>query len=58
MSLDGVLNGDISPDLATATSFQHLGGRPVYHADALKSLGYRAVPMVRNVFPGSFVLSP
>ena len=46
VSLDGIVEGDISPTVATAYSFVHVGERPVCNAEVVGSLGYRAVPLV------------
>jgi hypothetical protein len=48
VSLDAVLNGDISPSLAVGLSFED-SGRPVADANVVKNLGCQAVPLVRNV---------
>ena len=44
VSLDGVLNGDILPSVATGFSFLDLGSRPVLKASVAEVAGYRPVP--------------
>lgn len=51
MSLDGVLNGDLPPNLVMGFSFCYSGGRPVHGAEVVKNLGCRPVPMVSPPFP-------
>lgn len=47
LSLDGIVNGDILPSVATAFSFSHLGYRPVSDIEVARGLGCRPVPLVR-----------
>jgi hypothetical protein len=46
VSLDGVLNGDIAPSLATGLAFSLQGSRPVADAIVVARMGLRAVPLV------------
>ncbi|KAK1749374.1 hypothetical protein QBC47DRAFT_395927 [Echria macrotheca] len=48
VSLDGILNGDTPPTVATGFSFSHQGSRPVVDPNIAKNLGYRAVPLPRR----------
>ncbi|KAH8879830.1 hypothetical protein GQ53DRAFT_611165, partial [Thozetella sp. PMI_491] len=45
-SLDGVVNGHLSPDLVTGFSFLYSGGRPIHDPKVASNLGCRAVPTV------------
>ncbi|KAK4177261.1 hypothetical protein QBC36DRAFT_372003 [Triangularia setosa] len=50
VSLDGVLNGDIPPTVATGYSFSQVRMRPCVDAEIVKNLGYRPVPLVSSLF--------
>lgn len=47
VSLNGVLNGEIAPHVATGYSFSALNFRLVADVDVVKDIGYHAVPLVR-----------
>lgn len=47
LSLNAVVNGEIPPTAATAWTFQYMQQRPVSDSEVIKSIGCRAVPMVR-----------
>lgn len=46
LSLDGIVNGDISPTAATGYAFSYMKERPICDVSVVNSLGYRAVPLV------------
>lgn len=46
-SLNGVMNGEVLPHLATGFSFSYIGTRPCADAEIVKNLGCRPVPLVR-----------
>lgn len=46
VSLDGVLNGDIPPTVATGYSFSQVKMRPCVDVETVKNLGCRPVPLV------------
>ncbi|KAK4465709.1 hypothetical protein QBC42DRAFT_168364 [Cladorrhinum samala] len=46
VSLNGVLNGEVLPHLATGFSFSYIGTRPCADAEIVKNLGCRPVPLV------------
>ena len=48
LSLNGILNGEVPPTVATGFSFLYLQARPIVDATIVKNLGYRAVPLVCN----------
>ncbi|KAB5570852.1 hypothetical protein GE09DRAFT_1055628 [Coniochaeta sp. 2T2.1] len=48
VSLDGIVEGDIPPTVATAYSFVYMKERPVCIAEVVGRLGYRAVPLPRH----------
>ncbi len=49
VSLNGVLNGDILPSVATGLSFNVLGSRPVVKASVAEMAGCRPVPLVSSL---------
>ncbi|KAK4200519.1 hypothetical protein QBC40DRAFT_173632 [Triangularia verruculosa] len=58
VSLDGVLNGDIPPTVATGYSFSQVRVRPCVDAETMKNLGCRPVPLVGySVSPPFIVIS-
>jgi len=48
VSLDGVLNDDIMPSVATGAGFIKYGGRPFADAEIVREIGCRAVPTVSS----------
>ncbi|KAK0637371.1 hypothetical protein B0T17DRAFT_628210 [Bombardia bombarda] len=48
VSLNGVLNGDILPTVATGFSFTYLRFRPCANVKMVKRIGYRTVPVPRH----------
>ncbi|KAL2136352.1 hypothetical protein VTI74DRAFT_4184 [Chaetomium olivicolor] len=48
VSLDGVLNGDVLPTVATGFSFSFMGIRPIADANVVQNLGCRAISLPRN----------
>ncbi|KAK4662189.1 uncharacterized protein QC763_711400 [Podospora pseudopauciseta] len=48
VSLDGVLNGDIPPTVATGYSFSQVKIRPCVDVETVKNLGCRPVPLPRD----------
>ncbi|KXX79820.1 hypothetical protein MMYC01_203326 [Madurella mycetomatis] len=48
VSLNGVLNGDISPTVAVGFPLRYMGGRRYADAEVVKNIGYRPVPLVRT----------
>lgn len=47
LSINGILNDDIPPSAGVGFGFHLQGSRPVLNAEVLKTIGYRAVPLVR-----------
>ncbi|KAK4138151.1 hypothetical protein BT67DRAFT_368959 [Trichocladium antarcticum] len=47
VSLNGVLEGDVLPNVAVGLSFRYMGARPCVDARVVRNIGYRAVPLVR-----------
>ncbi|KAK3301648.1 uncharacterized protein B0T15DRAFT_405376 [Chaetomium strumarium] len=58
VSLNGVLNGDILPTVATGFSFSYSGSRPCADANVVRNIGCRAVPLVRITHTDPFPLRP
>ncbi|KAK4232178.1 hypothetical protein QBC38DRAFT_439473 [Podospora fimiseda] len=48
VSLNGVLNGDVLPHIATGFSFSYIGTRPCADVEIVKNLGCRPVPLPRD----------
>ncbi|KAK4237288.1 hypothetical protein C8A03DRAFT_16167 [Achaetomium macrosporum] len=48
VSLNGVLNGDILPSVATGFSFSYSGSRPCADVNVVRDIGCWAVPLVRR----------
>ena len=51
VSLNGVLEGDILPNVAVGFSFSYMGIRPCTDANVVKNIGYQPVPLVRALNP-------
>lgn len=51
VSLNGVLEGDVLPNVAVGLSFRYMGARPCVDARVVRNIGYRAVPLVRIPIP-------
>ena len=49
VSLNGVLNGDILPSIATGFSFSALGSRPVVNASVAEAAGCRPITLVSKL---------
>ncbi|KAI1310949.1 hypothetical protein F5Y03DRAFT_391945 [Xylaria venustula] len=57
LSLDGIMNGEIPPTVATGFGFHRLGTRPVVDVRFVKDIGLRPVPLPR-VEPHIYSSSP